>query len=179
MSEPVFMFDESDPEMQRAYQAARASFRHFWRELSWERRRIVPGLDMTMVKLPFTDGPRTDGNSEFEHMWIGDIGFDGDSISGNLLNAPNWLTSVRQGDEVSAPVSHLTDWMMTADGHAYGGFNAPANGGRGFSFVLDDFWPAVAELLPLSIWELGDQALSTVTTLTTCSTSFRHVRQRR
>jgi uncharacterized protein YegJ (DUF2314 family) len=72
MSEPVFMFDSKDPEMQQACQAAQASFRYFWRELSWERRRIVPGLDIAMVKLPFTDRPRTDGNSEFEHMWIGD-----------------------------------------------------------------------------------------------------------
>ena len=122
MSEPVFSFNNQDPEMERAYQAAQASFRYFWRELSWERRRIVPGLDMTMVKLRFTDGPRTDGNSECEYMWIGEIGFDGDSVSGTLLNSPNWLTSVREGDAVSAPFRHLSDWMMTADGRAYGGF---------------------------------------------------------
>ena len=122
MSQPIFMFDDKDLEMQQAYQAAQASFRYFWRELSWERRRIVPGLDMTMVKLPFTDGPRTDGNPEFEHMWIGDIGFDGDSVTGTLLNAPNWLTSVSQEEAVSVPFGHLTDWMMTVDGRAYGGF---------------------------------------------------------
>ena len=122
MSEQIFMFDAKDPAMQQAYQAAQTSFRFFWRELSWERRRIVPGLDMTMVKLPFTDGPRTDGNSEFEHMWVGDIGFDGDAVSGTLLNSPNWLTSVKQGQSVSMPFGHLTDWMMTADGRAYGGF---------------------------------------------------------
>ena len=122
MSQPVFMFDDQDPEMQRAYQTAQATFRYFWRELSWERRRIVPGLDMTIVKLPFTDGPRTDGNSEFEHMWIEDIGFDGESVRGTLLNSPNWLSSVSKGDAVSVPFGHLTDWMMTADGRAYGGF---------------------------------------------------------
>jgi len=116
------MFDAQDAAMQQAYRSAQASFRFFWRELSWERRRIVPGLDMAMVKLPFTDGPRTDGNLEFEHMWIGDIGFDGDIVSGTLLNAPNWLASVSQGDSVSLPFGHLTDWMMTADGRAYGGF---------------------------------------------------------
>jgi uncharacterized protein YegJ (DUF2314 family) len=116
------MFDDQDTEMQQAYRAAQASFRYFWRELSWERRRIVPGLDMTMVKVPFTDGPRTDGNPEFEQMWIGDIGFDGDSVSGTLLNAPNWLSSVSEGSAVSVPFGHLTDWMMTADGRAYGGF---------------------------------------------------------
>lgn len=116
------MFDANDPEMQMAFQAAQRSFRFFWRELSWERRRIVPGLDMSMVKLPFTDGPRTDGRSEFEQMWIGDVEFDGDSISGTLLNSPNWLTSVEEGDSVSMPFGHLTDWMLTADGRAYGGF---------------------------------------------------------
>src|SRR5688572_26075672 len=71
MSEPVFNFDDRDPAMQLAYDAAQRTFKYFWRELSWERRRIVPGLDMAMVKLPFTDGPRTDGNAEYEHMWIG------------------------------------------------------------------------------------------------------------
>lgn len=68
MSNPVFFFDNADPEMQQVYRAAQASFRYFWRELSWERRRIVPALDMALVKLPFTDGPRTDGNPEFEQM---------------------------------------------------------------------------------------------------------------
>lgn len=108
--------------MQQAYRSAQESFRFFWRELSWERRRIVPGLDMSMVKLPFTDGPRTDGNPDYEHMWVGDIEFDGDSISGTLLNSPNWLKSVSEGVYVTRPFAHLTDWIMTSNGRAYGGF---------------------------------------------------------
>lgn len=122
MSEPIFMFDAQDPAMEQACQKARESFRYFWRELSWEARRIVPALDMSMVKLPFTDGPRTDGNPAYEHMWISDIGFDGDYITGTLLNSPNWLTSVKEGNVVSVPFFHLTDWMMTCNGRAYGGF---------------------------------------------------------
>lgn len=122
MSEQSFMFDGDDPAMQNASRAAQSSFRYFWRELSWERRRIIPGLDMTMVKLPFTDGPRTDGNPEVEQMWIDDIDFDGDTVSGTLLNAPNYLSSVKQGASVSMPFSHLSDWMMTSGGRVYGGF---------------------------------------------------------
>src|SRR5262245_22597323 len=120
MSEPIFNFDDRDPAMQSAYEAAQRSFKYFWRELSWERRRIVPGLDMAMVKLPFTDGPRTDGNGEYEHMWIGRVNFDGETLSGELLNAPNWLTSVKEGDMVQAPFSSLRDWLMTVDGKAHG-----------------------------------------------------------
>ena len=57
MSEQVFMYDGQDPELLQASESARQSFKYFWRELSWERRRIVPALDLAMVKLPFTDGP--------------------------------------------------------------------------------------------------------------------------
>lgn len=122
MSEPVFNFDDRDPAMQLAHDTAQRTFKYFWRELSWERRRIVPGLDMAMVKLPFTDGPRTDGNPEYEHMWIGDVNFDGETLSGELLNSPNWLTSVKEGDVVQAPFLELSDWLMAVDGKAYGAF---------------------------------------------------------
>jgi len=115
------MFDGDDPRMEQAYKAAQQSFKYFWRELSWERRRIVPGLDMAMIKLPFTDGPRTDGNPEFEFMWCDEIDFDGQELTGVLLNSPNGLTSVKVGDSVQVPLSHLADWMMTVDGVAYGG----------------------------------------------------------
>jgi uncharacterized protein YegJ (DUF2314 family) len=122
MSEPVFMFDGADAAMKQAYEKAQQSFKYFWRELSWEHRRIVPGLDMTMVKLPFTDGPRTDGKPVYEHMWVGEVDFDGETVSGKLLNSPNWLTSVREGAAIRVPFSHLEDWMMTVQGRAYGGF---------------------------------------------------------
>jgi uncharacterized protein YegJ (DUF2314 family) len=122
----MVMFDGDNPEMQHAYEKAQASFRYFWRELSWERRRIIPGLDLAMVKLPFSNGPKiagkSDGSSEFEHMWIDGIGFDGDSLSGTLMNDPFEVTSVAKGDVVSMPFAHLTDWMMAANGRAYGGF---------------------------------------------------------
>jgi uncharacterized protein YegJ (DUF2314 family) len=49
------MFDDSDPEMQRAYESARATFRYFWREVAWERRRIIPALSLAAVKAPFSD----------------------------------------------------------------------------------------------------------------------------
>src|SRR5262249_47338301 len=91
----------SDPEMERASENARETFRYFWREMSWERRRIVPALDLACVKAPFSDGnqgSRTPGAPEVEHMWISDVDFDGQTVSGVLMNSPNWLKTIKEGD---------------------------------------------------------------------------------
>ena len=72
----VFLSDNDDPEMQRAYENARATFRYFWREVAWERRRIVPALDLACVKAPFSDGEQgthTKDTSEVEKMWLSKV----------------------------------------------------------------------------------------------------------
>jgi uncharacterized protein YegJ (DUF2314 family) len=119
------MADGGDPEMQRAYEQARDSFRYFWREIAWDRRRIVPALDMAAFKAPFTDGATRPGSvdaPEVEHMWVSDVDFDGEHVSGVLGNEPNWLTSVKAGDAVRIPVDRISDWMYVMDGVAYGAF---------------------------------------------------------
>jgi uncharacterized protein YegJ (DUF2314 family) len=102
----VFMFDNDDPEMQGAYRRARANFRYFWREMAWERRRIVPAMDLACVKVPFFDevgDGSAKGTPEVEHMWISEVNFDGQHVRGVLLNSPNWLKSVKEGDSARLP----------------------------------------------------------------------------
>jgi len=79
-----------DEDMESASQRARDSFKYFWREVTWEFRRIVPGLEMFNVKLPFTD-PNDDIPLEdrmTEHMWVQLHDFDGDGLFGELMNQP-------------------------------------------------------------------------------------------
>ncbi|HEX8913968.1 MAG TPA: DUF2314 domain-containing protein [Humisphaera sp.] len=125
-SEPsrVFMFDGDDPEMAQASARARRTFKYFWRELAWERRRIVPGLDVACVKAAFSDGggPRNDGGPEVEQMWVTDVDFDGRAVSGTLLNSPNWLRSVKEGDPVRLPLARISDWMYVIGGEVYGAY---------------------------------------------------------
>jgi uncharacterized protein YegJ (DUF2314 family) len=119
------MFDNSDPEMQRAYENARATFRYFWREIAWERRRIVPALDLACVKAPFTDGKqatRAKGTPEAEHMWLGEVDFDGRVVSGVLLNDPNWLKTVKKGDSARLPLAEISDWMYAISGEVFGAY---------------------------------------------------------
>jgi uncharacterized protein YegJ (DUF2314 family) len=121
----VFLFDSDDPEMQAAHEDARATFRYFWREVAWERRRIVPALDLAAVKAPFSDAEpeeRTGDDPRVEQMWVGEVDFDGQAVSGVLLNAPNWLTSVQAGDPARLPLGEIADWMYVVNGEAYGAF---------------------------------------------------------
>ena len=122
---PVFMFDNSDPQMQRAYEAARQSFRYFWRELYWEGRRIVPGLDLACVKAPFSDGenakPKQD-DPAVEQMWMNEVDFDGRHVSGTLLNSPNWLKTVKAGDRARFPLNEISDWMYAISGEVFGAY---------------------------------------------------------
>lgn len=121
----VFLFDNDDAAMQRAYETARANFRYFWREVHWERRRIVPALDLAAVKAPFSDGgkgKRRKDEPEVEHMWMSEIDFDGETVFGILINSPNWLTTVKEGDEVGVPFETISDWMYAIDQVVYGAF---------------------------------------------------------
>jgi len=97
--------------------------RYFWREVAWERRLIVPALDLTCVKAPFSDGRRANSrNPEVEHMWIGEVDFDGQYVQGELLNNPNWLTSVKAGDAARIPLGEISDWMYAIGGEVYGAY---------------------------------------------------------
>lgn len=111
--------------MQRAYENARATFRYMWRELSWEYRRIIPALDLACVKAPFWDSERNQGPSDaskVEHMWYSEIEFDGDHVSGVLINSPNELHTIKEGDAVSIPLAQISDWMYAIQGEVFGAY---------------------------------------------------------
>lgn len=124
MTNKIFWIDGEDPQMIAAYQQAQSTFKYCWRELSWESRRIVPGLDFGYAKIAFSQD--MGGTNKVEHMWVGDLYFDGDNLYGELLNEPNELTNIEQGDSVMVSLDQLSDWMFLANGKPYGGFSIQA-----------------------------------------------------
>lgn len=120
--EKVFMIDGDDKEMIKAYQLAQDTFKYFWRELSWEKRRIIPALDMACIKTLFRDDKVLDGSPNSEHMWLSDIDFNGIDIKGVLLNSPNWITNFKKGDSVTIKLNEITDWMYDFDDEIYGAY---------------------------------------------------------
>jgi uncharacterized protein YegJ (DUF2314 family) len=123
-SKVYFAPGADDSAMGAAMRNARATFKYLWRELTWEYRRIVPALELSAVKAAFADDGG--GDDDVEHMWLGDVGFDGDVIAATLLNAPNRLRSVREGERIVLPPDKLEDWMYVMDGRVYGGFTIQA-----------------------------------------------------
>jgi uncharacterized protein YegJ (DUF2314 family) len=113
------VFAKADAEMQRAFASARETFRYFWRELAWDRRRIVPGMECAYVKAAFSDG------GEVEYMWLSEIEFDGQYVSGVLLNAPRYVDA-RKGDPARVLPSLIGDWMFGWDGQVHGGYTVQA-----------------------------------------------------
>lgn len=110
--------------MARATARAQASFKYLWRELTWEYRRIIPGLELSAVKAAFKDPGAEDEYAE--HMWLSEISFDGDTVEATLLNSPNHLESVQAGDRFDFKVQELEDWMYVMGGRLYGGFTIQA-----------------------------------------------------
>lgn len=121
---PIYFVSSDEDYMQRAFEQARESFKYFWRELYWERRRIVPMLDYAMVKICFLDV--INGEEVGEHMWVNDVEFDGETIYGTLVNEPDRVQNVKVGDQISAKFTDMSDWLFAIDGRAYGGFSVQA-----------------------------------------------------
>ena len=121
---PIYFVSSDEDYMQRAFEQARESFKYFWRELYWERRRIAPMLDYAMVKICFLDV--VNGEEVGEHMWINDVEFDGETIYGTLVNEPDSVQNVKVGDQISAKFTDMSDWLFAIGGRAYGGFSVQA-----------------------------------------------------
>lgn len=118
---PVTFHEDDDPEIEKASQEARKTFRRFWKEVSLDYNRIVPALEVSCIKLAFSDD-KSDPDSQIEHMWVSDIDFDGEKIRGVLINTPNWLKSVTEGDVVECTIGEIGDWMCVLIEKVYGAY---------------------------------------------------------
>lgn len=122
----VLLTPSDDPDMKKAQAYGRKTLRFFLRELSWENRRIIPGLELAAVKVAFSDPPELRSSNpadlEVEYMWISEVEFDGRTVKGVLLNQPDSLQSVSEGDRVSVHPKEVVDWLYSVMGETCGGF---------------------------------------------------------
>ncbi|MEL6552126.1 MAG: DUF2314 domain-containing protein [Cyanobacteria bacterium J06621_11] len=110
----------ADPKLLQATQNAKATFKYFWKEVALDFSRVVPALSLAAVKVAFSDD-FANPDAPVEHMWVEQIDFDGTTMTGVLLNSPNALTSISEGDKVAFPIDRLGDWIGVMAGKVYGG----------------------------------------------------------
>ena len=122
MTETIFFSQSEDIEMEKASINARKSFKILWRELSWEIRRVIPAIDLSAVKKAFPTNQNQKSNLSVEHIWVGDIAFDGQLITGQLLNQPNDIENLNQGETVKFHYEEISDWMYLISDKAYEAF---------------------------------------------------------
>ena len=130
MSEsPVTYHQGDDAQLLAASASARESFKYFWNMVTSDFNRIIPAIEMSAIKAPFADDWYEE-DPAVEHMWLDEINFDGQLIHGSLLNAPNWLQSIQQGQEVTLPLEQLGDWICVMSGDVYGAHSVQVIRGR-------------------------------------------------
>lgn len=108
----IFFADGNNPKMIAAFENAQKTFKYFWRELSWENRRIVPALTVACVKIAFTQ--ETENGQIVEHMWMNEVQFDGNTVKGVLINQPNDVTNIANGDFVNVSLNQISDWLFAS-----------------------------------------------------------------
>lgn len=113
-----------DDELDAAAARALKTFGYFWREMTWEKHRVQKGVDLALVKALLTDGP------DHEFLWVSDVNFDGESLTGSLDSDPLTITSMQAGRTVEFSLADVYDWMYVREGNVFGGHTLDVLRGR-------------------------------------------------
>ena len=125
--DPLFWLSGTDTEMNAAIKMAQQTFSEFVSELELESRRVVPALDYAVVKAFFCE-PATPGQGE--HMFVSEVRLEGQTVHGVLTGTPQFVTSLKEGQPVSFPVSRISDWFIVIGGRGRGGHTIDLIGKR-------------------------------------------------
>ncbi|MEZ6023273.1 MAG: DUF2314 domain-containing protein [Hyphomonadaceae bacterium] len=123
----VVGYHESDARMNGAIAQARALLPLFWAEF---RSTDAPGA------FTIKAGLRTDDGG-VEHIWVGDLRFEGERLIGNLVNEPYYMAGLHEGSRVEVAMEEISDWTINTPDGVYGGFTTRV--------MLEDMPPAQAE----------------------------------
>jgi len=103
---------KDDPELDAAIAKARATLDSFIARLEHPKPREVFSIE---AQFAAPDGTH-------EYLWLDDVTFKDDLFKGTLRNRPAKVVSLRQGTEVSAKKSDVTDWTIFTSGKGEGGY---------------------------------------------------------
>jgi uncharacterized protein YegJ (DUF2314 family) len=103
---------DEDHELEHAVKNARHSLGFFIAVLGAKKSGDT-GFE---VKKAFVDG------NDVEHLWIGDLSYDGQNFHGRINNRPVDVHNVRLGQPVTVSPREVSDWMFVKNGKLMGGY---------------------------------------------------------
>lgn len=103
-NENISYIDKDDEEINDAIRKAKASFKQFEKAFSLDSKNEQYYGFTIKEAFPTPDGSK-------EHMWIGEISFDGTNYTGVLANEPIHVTEVKYGDTITINTKNISDWM--------------------------------------------------------------------
>ena len=106
------MVPDNDRAVERAVRNARRSLGFFVAALKAKK----PGDTGFEVKKGFIDG------NNVEHLWIGDLSYDGTNFHGRINNKPLDVHNVQLGQKVTVAPREVSDWMFVKNGKLVGGY---------------------------------------------------------
>lgn len=109
-----------DPELRAAEAQARATLDDFIADLN----DPPPGHSGHAIKTAFRDGEAT------EHMWVGQLAWDGERFTGVLDNDPVDVHNVRMGQRVTVERAEVEDWIYDDGETMVGGYTVRVLMGR-------------------------------------------------
>jgi uncharacterized protein YegJ (DUF2314 family) len=123
----TYKFYGDDPELNAAIEEAQRRLPEFRRALDEDARRLIPALNGALVKARF-ENPVT---GALEHMWLEDVGFEGDRIVGTLASEPDNIPELSNGQWVSVSPEDISDWVYRQGDRTVGGFTVRVMQRRG------------------------------------------------
>jgi len=108
----VISVERDDEEMNGAMQKARQTVGEFIEHLANPK----PSEERFSVKAKFAEG------DDVEHMWLGEVRYDGTMFHGTVANTPLHLKNVKLGDRHSLRAEEISDWMIIDGSRLVGGY---------------------------------------------------------
>jgi uncharacterized protein YegJ (DUF2314 family) len=109
----VISTEKGDPEMEAAYEKARATLSEFWAMAD----NPQPGTSMLALKVGISD-PKQDF---VEFFWLTEVRrLGGGRLSGVISNEPSDVKTVRQGQRYAFAEKEIVDWTFMRNGKIVG-----------------------------------------------------------
>ena len=109
---PVVSIDANDPEMNAAIERSRAEVSTFVSRLEQPQT----GDSEFAFKAAVKDGERT------EHFWLQSVRHEKGHLVGTIANQPEFVRTVKVGDQRRVPMGEISDWMFVSHGRLVGGY---------------------------------------------------------